>query len=271
MERYAFLASLIIVSLASPAVAQEDAEAPEENKQGAKSTENEATEDALVAVPDRPTFSAAAATVPAGHAQLEAGVDVASADETSLAIPIVARLGLADSFELSAGLPAVVIPFSDAPTELGSLRIAGKVAGNVSDVLSLGAMPFYDIPSSVGEETVFSQSTYGAMGLIGANIGGDFGLFSNVGVSVGPSTNETNPREVFYAASAGAGWTITDGFGVSVEGFGVFGQFADPDLGGDLSVSYAILDNLVVDAYFATSAQGESTTFTGGAGVTYLR
>ncbi len=265
MERYAFaIAFIAAATLAAPVFAQET--------EGDKAPEDPPEEESsgLVASPDRPTFSAGASTVPAGHAQLEAGVDVASADETSLAIPILARLGVADAFELRAGLPAVVIPFSDAPTELGSLQLGAKVAGDVTDTLSLGAMPFYDIPSSTGDDSVFSQTTYGAMGLIGLGFG-DLGFFSNVGVSVGPSSSEESPRELFYSASAGAGYNIAAGFAAGLEGYGVFGQYADPLLGGDVYVAYSILDNLAVDAYFATTNQSDTTTFIGGAGVTYLR
>lgn len=258
---------------ASEAGAQEaesqESEAQESEAQEDETPEAEADPDVLVAVPDRPTFSAAAATVPGGHAQLEAGSEFASSgDAATLAFPVLVRLGLAPTFEVRAGLPAPIIPLSSgADTELGALQLGAKVAGQVTEALSLGAMPFFDIAAGSGEDPSFSRSSYGVMGLWGLGITRDLSIGGNLGVVAGPTAEEdAAPRELSYAASLALGYSF-GALGLTLEGYTVQ---ADSAVGGSLSAGYAALEHLVIDLY-AGAEQGDSTTVFGGVGVTFAR
>ena len=272
---------LCVCSLASPAFAQEDASSDDgkNEKSDDKATTAELTKEAREAmafqtVPDRPTFSAAAHTVEQGHAQLEVGGEFAASGELStLSFPVLARIGIAESFELRAGLPSFIVPLSgDADPALGSLQLGAKVAGAVTEKLSLGALPYFDIATSVDDDqTSFSQSTYGALLLWGFSFSDSFGIGGNLGAAVGPSSDpRLGPRELFWAGSLTAGVAFGD-LGVTAEGFTVAGEFDDATGGGSLSLSYALFEKLVLDAYGGGSVQGESTNVFGGLGATFAR
>lgn len=274
----------LIVALLVGALHPADADAQDETstdtdaaaEDGATDASDERKEDAekFVTVPDRPTFSAAASAVPAGHAQLEVGGEFSTTDGASqLAFPVLARIGIAQSFELRAGLPSFIVPLSDeSGSTLGSLQLGAKVADAVTDQLSLGALPYLDIATGVADgETSFSQSTFGALMLWGFGLTDAVGIGGNLGVSVGPSsTDEAGPRELFYAASLTASVGLGD-LGVTAEGFTVLGQYADATVGASLSAGYAVFDKLVVDVYAGSSAQSDATNIFAGAGVTIAR
>ena len=233
---------------------------------------NAAAKDVFRAVPDRPTFSAAATTVDAGHGQLEIGTEFATAAGASqLSFPVLARVGVAEFFELRLGLPSIVFPFGDAESELGALQLGAKVAGDVTQSLSLGALPYFDIAASSEGQRTFSQSTYGFLFLWGFGLTDSFGIGGNLGAAVGPgSTDEAGPRELFYAASLTASMSMGD-LGLTLEGFTELGQFAEPNVGGSLSAGYAIFDTLIVDLYGGSSAQAGATNVFAGAGLSIAR
>lgn len=225
----------------------------------------------LTAVPDRPTFSYAPAVVPAGHAQLEAGLELGGADgESALAIPAVVRLGVSDSFELRAGLPAPAIPFGEGSSDLGPLQLAGKVAGSPNETVSIGVLPFVDIASSSGDSTIFAQSTYGFLGLWGLEFG-DYWIGGTLGPSVGPSTpDQLGPHELFYTVSLATGYGFGD-FGVTVDGFSIFGQAADPTVGALLALNWAVTKTIIIDAYGGHGFTGDVSDYWFGAGATFAK
>lgn len=265
-DRIALLA--LLFTLAPLPVFAEDA-SDEETE--APSTKKDAGE--FTAVADRPTFSAAPWTVPGGHAQFEVGGEFATTDGASqLSFPVLARVGVTEGFELRAGLPSLIVPFSeDTPSDLGSLQLAAKVAGEVNESLSLGALPYLDIAANAEQGTAFSESTYGFALLWAFGFSDAFGIGGNLGAAVGPgSTDEAGPRELFYSASLTASAGFGD-LGVTAEGFTVLGQYADATVGGSLSVGYALADKLVLDVYGGSSVQSELATVFAGVGVTFAR
>lgn len=222
------------------------------------------------ATPDRPTFSAAADTVDAGHLQVEVGGEFTTTDGAStLAFPLLLRAGIAESFELRAGLPGVAFPLSDeAAPLLGAIQLGAKVAGAVTDELSLGAMPYFDIATDAGEQRAFSQSTYGARLLAGYAFSDAFAVGVNLGAAVGPaSTDESGPRELYYDAALTAGVSL-GALAITAEGFTIMGQYADTAVGGSLSGGYKLAEWLVVDVYAGSRVQSDLTTVFAGAGVT---
>ncbi len=261
MKFYATFATLSLCACVSSASAEEPADVTEVQEK-----------EALSVSPDRPTFTFGASTVEAGHGQFEIGGEFSTSDgESQLAFPVLARVGVAESLELRIGLPSFIVPLSDAETDLGALQLSAKVAGEVTDSLSLGALPYFDIATNSGEETAFSQSTFGFFLLWGYGLSDMFGIAGTLGASVGPgSTDEAGPRELFYAASLAASVGLGP-IGVTAEGFTVLGQFADPTVGGSLSAGYPILDTLIVDVYAGSSAQSGATNVFAGAGLTIAR
>ena len=207
------------------------------------------------AVPDRPLYTAAPVTVAKGHGQLEVGGEFSTVDDTSqLAFPFLARVGLVDNLELRAGLPAVIVPLDeDTSSELGAIQVAAKVAGNVSRSFSLGALPYFDIAVSSGDETAFSQSTYGVKLLWGLDIVDAFGLNGNFGAAVGPSLEPGDgPRALSVSASLAALMHVGP-LDVALEGFTYLVQDT-PVVGGRLAARFAIFDTFVVDLSGGTSS-----------------
>ena len=119
---------------------------------------------------DRPTFSAAAATVDAGRGQLEIGGELAVDDAASISLPALLRLGVAQSLEVRFGLPALIAVLDGGSVSLSGVQVGAKAADEVSEQLSLGAMPFVDIPLGQGESGTFSRSNFGFAGLWGFSI-----------------------------------------------------------------------------------------------------
>ncbi len=223
------------------------------------SSEGFAQEDAakVVANPDRPTFFAAPATVPAGAGQLEIGAQFARQDDESrLEMPLMVRTGITEYFEFRAGLPTPSIGLREADSTLGALQFSAKVAGEVNDWLALGAMPFFDIATKSGDTTIFAQSDYGALGLLAISPG-DLTIGVNGGVTVGPSSDpDSELREFFYPLALAVSYGFGD-FGVSVEGFGVLAEQKETALGTLLALSYRTSDTVVIDAFGATGFAGD--------------
>lgn len=209
------------------------------------------------AVPDRPLYGAAPVTVEKGHGQLEVGAEFSTVgDASQLAFPILARIGVADYFELRAGLPAVIVPLSDETSTVGAIQLGGKFGGEVSELLSIAALPYFDIAVGTGDETSFSQSTYGIRLLWELDFVDAFGLQGTFGAAVGPSLEPGDgPRALSVSASLAAVLDLGD-LGVAAEGF-TYLVHDTPVVGGRVAVSYALFDTFVLDLSGGTSSLTE--------------
>jgi len=197
---------------------------------------------------DRPSFGAAAATVPSGMVQLEAGVDVAIDETTTVTLPVAFfRIGLNEVLELQLAPPSVQL--SDGEDTLGVTRIALKTAGSVGRDLSLGVLTALDLPD--GEEDVFGQADFSVTGLADLSVSEVFGLSVNLGVAM---VERDEPREASrqlqQIASVAFSASLPGNLGAYVEGFEIFRpSFDEVAVGADLGVTWLVVRWLQLDVF----------------------
>ena len=270
MEKTMRLRCVLLMLVLVPATAfAEDAEEIEteaETDEIAVETGTEPAEELLVSA-DRPSFSAGAGTVAAGHVQFELGADVATTDGGAvLTFPqLFIRAGVAENMELRLGVPSYSAGLGVDDPGAGATEFSLKIGGSIAEGLDLGALPYVRL-SNYGDGG--GDHSLGFLALVNYGLTDTVGMFSNVGLGVVPGTTGTNVFEL--AASLGGSLALGDSFGIYIEAF-LTQADDDPNAGVNAGASYLIAPWIGIDAYAGAGLSGSVSDVFGGLGVSILR
>ncbi len=214
---------------------------------------------------DRPSFGAAAYTIPEAMVQIEGGTDVALEDSTAVTLPVLFfRIGVNEVLELQLGAPSVT--FVEGDDTLGTTRIAAKVAGGVSDDLSLGLLTAIDLPKADGG--LFGQAAFSATALADYSLTDMFGLSLNLGAAA-VERNEPGEasRQIQQYASLAFGVSLPANFGTYAEIYQIYQPSFDAvALGADAGVIWLAARWLQFDVYANVGLTDELPDLIVGAG-----
>ncbi len=219
---------------------------------------------------DRPSFSAGPGTVAKGHVQFELGADVGTTEEGAVltAPQLFVRAGVNEVAELRLGVPSYSVGLGQEDPGFGTTEFSLKIGGDVTDSLSVGALPFVRF-FDYEEATPIGRYSAGFLGLFSFGLTDTIGTFSNIGLAVVPgSDGGANVWEL--AASLGGSLAIGDAFGLYLEGF-LTQADADPNVGANVGASYLVAPWLGLDAYAGAGLAGGVSDVFGGVGVSVLR
>ncbi|MCA9550902.1 MAG: transporter [Myxococcales bacterium] len=212
---------------------------------------------------DRPGFSYSAAVVPAGHWQLELGMQAQLADPTVFTAPVLsARLGLTESIELQLGLPSLTIG-PDGPDGLSNLALGLKVGDAPADWLAFSVVGLLSAP--IGDAEVAEEAW---QGMLAGNL--ELYFLGHGWVSLNTQldtfTDSAGDRALVVTPSAALGWLFADVLNPFAQ---AYVRFADgqvtPVVGG--GVAWLVTRRVQLDASADYDLDAEAVTVAGGVAV----
>lgn len=203
----------------------------------------EGDEPVLELASDRPGFSYATGTTPAGRWTTELGFRGVFGDDTTFDLPVAAvRLGLASFLELQVGLPAVTYA-PGGPDGLGDILLGAKVGHAPTDWTSYSFVGLISLP--VGDDG-FGDESWQVIGSGNLELYFLTGGWVALNAQVDTFTGEDGDNEVAVTPSFAFGWTLFDATNPFVQ---TFVRFSDgqtsPFFGG--GIAHLITPRLQVD------------------------
>ena len=267
---------LLLVSLATPTVAQEkpaddassDSPSTEQSmKDDARGTD--ALDDDLdVVSTDRPGFTNSSVVLPPQSFQLEAGAsfDVMDRQTNFDPLDVVARYGVVDIFELRLGVSALGVDgvgntaIETDFSPVSSVTVGGKIGAQLSDTVSLGALPYV----SVNRLSTDASVAGGVDALLDLSAGEPLTLTFNLGVANVEDSEGDRGFETSGGLSLNIG--IIDELDAYWELYAIVPPAQDISLYTDGGVMYRLSDTVQLDAWVGVQIP-DATSVIGGIGV----
>ena len=218
---------------------------------------------------ERPSFSTSPIALPAGHLQLESGVQLTGSDGgvRDVTLPfLLLRAGLARRVELQLGWAGYSITDLGARTAKGATdtTVALKVQLNRQD----GALPAFGVLGQLsfptGAKNKTSDSVDPSIGLLWTYDLPSAGLF---GTALVTSTTDADGHRIGQSGlGAGIGFPLARRLSGYVEYFGNFTQHRSPSHNGNAGLSFLLDKNMAIDAYAGAGLSRAAPNYFVGAG-----
>ena len=218
---------------------------------------------------ERPSFSTSPVALPAGHLQLESGVQFTRSDggvkDTTLPF-LLLRAGVARSVELQLGWAGYSITDTGARTAKGvtDTTVALKVELNKQE----GALPAFGVLGQLsfptGARNKTSDSIDPSIGLLWTYDFASAGLFGTALLT--STTDAAGGRVAQGGFGSGIGFPLADRLSGYVEYFGIFTGRQAPRHNANAGVSYLLARNMALDAYGGAGLNSAAPNYFVGAG-----
>jgi hypothetical protein len=261
---------LLVLSIAQPLVAQENSTSEESaNADEAAAQQDEAIDDDLdVVSSDRPGFTDSSVVLPKQTFQLEAGAsfDVMDNQTSFDPLDVVARYGVVDIFELRLGVSALGVDgVGNASTgtdfsPVSSATLGGKVGAQLSDAVSLGALPYVSVNGVSNDLSVSG----GVKALLDLTAGEPLSLTFNLGIENIEDINGDRGFETSGGLALNIG--ILDDLDAYWELYAIVPPAQDISLYTDAGVMYRLSNSVQLDAWVGVQIP-DATSVIGGLGV----
>jgi hypothetical protein len=261
---------LLVLSIAQPLVAQENSTSEESaNADEAAAQQDEAIDDDLdVVSSDRPGFTDSSVVLPKQTFQLEAGAsfDVMDNQTSFDPLDVVARYGVVDIFELRLGVSALGVDgVGNASTgtdfsPVSAATLGGKVGAQLSDAVSLGALPYVSVNGVSNDLSVSG----GVKALLDLTAGEPLSLTFNLGIENIEDINGDRGFETSGGLALNIG--ILDDLDAYWELYAIVPPAQDISLYTDAGVMYRLSNSVQLDAWVGVQIP-DATSVIGGLGV----
>ena len=218
---------------------------------------------------ERPSFSTSPVALPAGHLQLESGVQFTRSDGgvKDVTLPfLLLRTGLAKSVELQLGWAGYSITDGGARTTKGvtDTTVALKIQLNEQEgaLPALGVLGQLSFPTGAKSKT--SDSVDPSIGLLWTYDFASAGLFGTALLT--STTDAAGSRIAQSGIGSGIGFALAERLSGYVEYFGIFTGHESPRHNANAGLSFLLSKNMALDAYGGAGLNPAAPNYFFGAG-----